>query len=104
MTVPVGYGDGYFRALSNRAEVIIRGVRYPVVGRVCMDQLMVNIEWETAYNGDEVILLGEAEDGVAITVEELAGWAGTVPWEILTNVNTRVPRVYRTTDDGRNDR
>ena len=104
VTVPVGYGDGYFRALSNRAEVIIRGVRYPVVGRVCMDQLMVNIEWETAYNGDEVILLGEAEDGVAITVEELAGWAGTVPWEILTNVNTRVPRVYRTTDDGRNDR
>ena len=99
VTVPVGYGDGYFRALSNRAEVIIRGRRYPVVGRVCMDQLMVNIEWETAYNGDEVILLGEAESGAAITVEELAEWAGTVPWEILTNVNTRVPRVYRTTAD-----
>lgn len=99
VTVPVGYGDGYFRALSNRAEVIIRDRRYPVVGRVCMDQLMVNIEWETAYNGDEVILLGEAESGAAITVEELADWAGTVPWEILTNVNTRVPRVYRTTAD-----
>uniref|UniRef100_UPI0035ADCEAD alanine racemase C-terminal domain-containing protein n=1 Tax=Promineifilum sp. TaxID=2664178 RepID=UPI0035ADCEAD len=83
-----------FRALSNRAEVIIRGRRYPVVGRVCMDQLMVNIEWETAYNGDEVILLGESDSGAAITVEELADWAGTVPWEILTNVNTRVPRVY----------
>jgi alanine racemase len=95
VTVPVGYGDGYFRALSNQAEVIIRGRRYPVVGRVCMDQLMVNIEWETAYNGDEVILLGETDSGAAITVEELADWAGTVPWEILTNVNTRVPRIYR---------
>ena len=95
VTVPVGYGDGYFRALSNRAEVIIRGRRYPVVGRVCMDQLMVNIEWDTAYNGDEVILLGEDAGGAAVRVEELAEWAGTVPWEILTNVNTRVPRVYR---------
>ena len=95
VTVPVGYGDGYFRAMSGRAEVIIRGRRYPVVGRVCMDQLMVNIEWETAYNGDEVILIGEHEDSAAISVEELADWAGTIPWEILTNVNTRVPRVYR---------
>lgn len=95
VTVPVGYGDGYFRSMSGRAEVIIRGRRYPVVGRVCMDQVMVNIEWETAYNGDEVILIGQAESGAAITVEELADWAGTIPWEILTNVNTRVPRVYR---------
>jgi alanine racemase len=94
VTVPVGYGDGYFRAMSGRAEVIIRGRRYPVAGRVCMDQLMVNIEWETAYNGDEVILIGESENGAAIAVEELADWAGTVPWEILTNINTRVPRVY----------
>ncbi len=95
VTVPVGYGDGYFRALSNRAEVIIRGRRYPVVGRVCMDQFMVNIEWDSAYNGDEVILLGEDAGGAAVRVEELAEWAGTVPWEILTNINTRVPRVYR---------
>ena len=58
VTVPVGYGDGYFRALSNVAEVIIRGKRYPVVGRVSMDQIMVNIEWDTAYNGDPVVLLG----------------------------------------------
>ncbi len=95
VTVPVGYGDGYFRAMSGRAEVIIRGKRYPVAGRVCMDQIMVNIEWETAYNGDEVILIGEDAGGAAITVEELADWAGTIPWEILTNVNTRVPRIYR---------
>ncbi|MFO7663495.1 MAG: alanine racemase [Chloroflexota bacterium] len=95
VTVPVGYGDGYFRSLSNRAQVIIRGKRYPIVGNICMDQLMVNIAWESAYNGDEVILIGEGEEGVRITVEELAGWAGTVPWEILTNVNTRVPRIYK---------
>jgi alanine racemase len=94
VTVPVGYGDGYFRMMSNRAEVIIRGTRYPVVGRICMDQCLVNIEWESAYNGDEVILIGRDESGVTITAEELAEWAGTVPYEILTNVNTRVPRVY----------
>lgn len=94
VTVPVGYGDGYFRSMSGRAEVIIRGKRYPVIGRVCMDQIMINIEWETAYNGDEVILIGESDDGAAISVEELADWAGTIPWEILTNINTRVPRIY----------
>jgi alanine racemase len=93
VTVPVGYGDGYFRSLSNRAEVIIRGRRYPVVGRVCMDQLMVNIEWDTAYNGEEVILIGEA-DGAAVTCADLAEWAGTIPYEVLTNINTRVPRLY----------
>jgi alanine racemase len=94
VTVPVGYGDGYFRALSNVAAVIIRGKRYPVVGRVCMDQIMVNLEWDSAYNGDEVVLVG-ADGDVAITCEDLAEWAGTIPYEVLTNINTRVPRVYR---------
>jgi alanine racemase len=59
-----------------------------------MDQMMVNIEWETAYNNDEVILLGESDNGLAITCEELAAWAGTIPYEILTNINTRVSRIY----------
>jgi alanine racemase len=94
VTVPTGYGDGYFRAMSNRAEVIIRGKRYPVVGRICMDQMMVDIGWETAYNGDEVLLVGSADNGTTLTVEMLADWAGTIPYEILTNINTRVPRVY----------
>ena len=102
VTIPVGYGDGYFRSLSNRSEVIIRGKRYPVVGRVCMDQMMVNIEWETAYNGDEVVLIGESKDAfgeaVAINCNDLAQWAGTIPYEILTNINTRVPRIYLTGD------
>jgi len=96
VTVPVGYGDGYFRSMSNRAQVVIHGKRYPQVGRVCMDQIMVNIEQDSAFNGDEVILIGEAENGARVTVEELAGWADTIPYEILTNINTRVPRVFVT--------
>ncbi len=94
VTVPVGYGDGYFRSMSNQAQVIIRGKKYPQVGRICMDQVMVNIEADSAYNGDEVILVGESESGEKITVEDLAEWAGTIPYEVLTNINTRVPRVY----------
>ncbi|MDH5507194.1 MAG: alanine racemase [Anaerolineae bacterium] len=93
VTVPVGYGDGYFRSMSGKAQVVIGGNRYPVVGRVCMDQFMVNIEWDSAYNEDEVLLVGtQGEEN--IRVEDLAEWAGTIPYEILTNINTRVPRVY----------
>ncbi|MBN2386791.1 MAG: alanine racemase [Anaerolineales bacterium] len=98
VTVPVGYGDGYFRSMSNRAQVIIQGRKYSQVGRICMDQTMVNIEWDSAYNGDEVTLLGEV-GGETITVEDLAEWAGTIGYEILTNINTRVPRVYQTEDE-----
>ncbi|MBU0513062.1 MAG: alanine racemase [Chloroflexi bacterium] len=93
VTVPVGYGDGYFRAMSGQAQVIIRGKKYPVVGRIAMDQIVVNIEWDSAYNDDEVVLIGEVA-GECICVEDLAEWAGTIPYEILTNINTRVPRVY----------
>jgi alanine racemase len=93
VTVPVGYGDGYFRSMSGKAEVIIRGARYPVVGMISMDQILVNIEWDSAYNNDVVVLIGESGD-VSITCEELAEWAGTIPYEILTNINTRVPRLY----------
>jgi alanine racemase len=97
VTVPVGYGDGYFRSMSNQAQVLIRGKQYPQVGRICMDQMMVNIEADSAFNGDEVTLMGES-GSVAITAEQLADWAGTIPYEILTNINTRVPRVYITED------
>lgn len=95
ITAPVGYGDGYFRRLSDKAKVIIRGRRYPIVGRICMDQFMVDIGWETAYNGDEIILLGrDSQSGEGISCENLAEWADTIPYEILTNINTRVPRIY----------
>jgi len=93
VTLPVGYGDGYFRGMSGRAKVIIRGKKYQQVGTICMDQMMVNIEQGSAWNGDEAILLGESGDE-RITAEDLAEWAGTIPYEILTNINTRVPRVY----------
>jgi alanine racemase len=98
VTVPVGYGDGYFRSMSNQAQVLIHGKRYPQVGQICMDQIMVNIEWDSAYNGDEVILVGRS-GGESITVEDLATWSGTIPYEILTNINTRVPRVYLHTSE-----
>ncbi len=89
VTVPVGYGDGYFRALSNRGQVLIRGQWHPIVGRVCMDQFMVNLEWGTAYNGDAVTLIGDG-----ISAQDVADWAGTIPYEVLTNINARVPRVH----------
>lgn len=94
VTVPVGYGDGYFRSLSNKSEVIIRGKKYPVIGNVSMDQIVVNIEDNSAFNGDEVILLGESEQE-KISAADLAQLAGTIPYEILTNINTRVPRIYK---------
>lgn len=94
VTVPIGYGDGYPRALSSRAQVVIRGRRYPIVGRVCMDQFMVDIGQDSAWNEDEVVLIGRQGDE-AISAEELAGLAGTIPYEILTGLNDRIPREYR---------
>lgn len=94
VTIPVGYGDGYLRSMFKQAQVIIRGKRYPVIGTISMDQIIVNLEQESAYNGDEVILLG-SEGKNSITCEEMADWAGTIPYEILTNINTRVPRIYK---------
>ncbi|HEY4212363.1 MAG TPA: alanine racemase [Steroidobacteraceae bacterium] len=100
VTLPVGYGDGYMRAMSGRAKVIVRGQQMPVVGQICMDQIMVDIGAGTAYNGDEVVLLGagtqaqESDQQPAIRIEDLAAWANTIPHEILTSINTRVPRAY----------
>jgi alanine racemase len=79
--------------MSHKAEVLIKGNRYPVAGTFSMDQIVVNIENDSVYNADEVLLIGE-DGNNKITVEDLAKWAGTIPYEILTNINTRVPRVY----------
>lgn len=94
ITLPVGYGDGYPRAASNRASVLVGGEPKKVAGRVCMDQTMVDIEWGSAYNGDEVILVG-SQGGSSISVEQLAEWSDTIPYEILTRITARVPRVQR---------
>jgi alanine racemase len=92
-TVPIGYGDGYPRALSNKGEVIIRGRRLPVVGRVCMDQLMVDLGPDSQVRvGDNVVLLGR--DGTeSINAWALADALDTIPYEIFTGIATRVPRI-----------
>ena len=95
VTIPIGYGDGYLRALSNKASVIIRGKKSPIVGVVCMDQLMVNLGPNgEGFNGDEVVLIGES-GGERISVEELAALIDTTPHEILVSLNQRIPRVYQ---------
>jgi len=91
--VPVGYADGYLRCLSNRSQVVIRGIRAPVVGRVTMDWIMVDVTHLSEVRlGDEVILLG-GEGG--ISPEELASWADTIPYEIFCNAGRRSKRVYK---------
>ena len=94
VTVPIGYGDGYPRALSSRGEVLIHGHAWPVVGRVCMDQFMVDLGASgTAYNEDKVVLIGRQGDAT-VAVEVVAQAAGTIPYEILTGLNQRIPRIY----------
>jgi alanine racemase len=94
VTVPIGYGDGYSRLLTNKGEVLIRGKRYPVVGAVCMDQLMVNVGDDKVEIGDEVVLIGQmAEHEIKAT--ELADKIGTIPYEITCMINARVPRFYK---------
>jgi alanine racemase len=94
LTIPCGYADGYFRTMTNKAQVIVSGKKYHQVGRICMDQFMVNINEDEAQVGDEVILLGEAKTGERIVVEDLADWADTNEYEIMTNISARVPRVF----------
>lgn len=93
-TVPVGYADGYLRAFSNRADVLIRGKRARVVGNVCMDQIMVDVtNIPDAAEGDQVTLAGR-DGGEEITFSELASLAGTIHYELLCLVGKRVPRLY----------
>ena len=93
-TIPVGYADGYPRALSNRASVLIRGRRAPIIGRVCMDQFMVDVTDIPAVSvGDVVTLVGR--DGTEeISVEEISEMAGSFNYEFVCDVSRRVPRVY----------
>ncbi len=93
--IPVGYGDGYSRFFSNRGEVLIRGRRAPVVGRVCMDWTMVDVTDIPGVGvGGEVVLMGRQLDQ-EITPEEMGERIGTIPYEILCSVGKRVPRIYK---------
>ncbi len=92
-TIPVGYGDGYPRSLSNKGSVLIRGRRAPIVGRVCMDQFMVDVTEIEAEEFDRVTLLGQ--DGKdAVTADELGRLSGRFPYELVCDISKRVPRVY----------
>ena len=92
--LPVGYADGISRAFSNNADVLVRGRRAAVVGRVCMDLIMVDVTGITGVKeGDEAVLLGK-QGREEITARELAGRAATVPYEVLTSMGTRSRRVY----------
>lgn len=92
-TVPVGYADGYSRALSNKSEVLINGKRYPVVGRVCMDLTLVNVFDDKVKIGDEVVLIGK-QGNEEIGAHELAKLQNTVNYEVVCSIGKRVPRVY----------
>ena len=93
-TLPVGYADGYPRCLSNRSSVLIGGKRCPVVGHICMDQLMVRVpDGVSVAPGDEAVLLGR-QGAEEITADELARLAGTISYEIVSDVAARVPRQY----------
>jgi alanine racemase len=95
-TLSVGYADGYPRALSNRGEVLVRGRRVPIAGRVCMDQTMIDVtDVDGAAVGDEVVLWGGA-----LPVAEVAARAETIPYELLARVGARVPRTAVTHEEG----
>lgn len=93
-TIPVGYGDGYPRALSNKGFVLIHGKRAKILGRVCMDQMMVDVsDIDNVRDGDEVTLIGQ--DGAeCITMEELGGLSGRFNYELACDLGKRIPRVY----------
>jgi alanine racemase len=92
-TLPIGYGDGFMRGLSGKAEVLYKGKRFPVVGKICMDQMMIESPEMCLPNDAEMTLIGRSGEEV-ITVENLAEQAQTIPYEILTNLNSRLPRYY----------
>ena len=90
-TVPIGYADGMKRIFSNKAEVLVRGKRVPIIGSVCMDSFMIDVtDLDDAQVGDEVFIW----DNENITVEELAKMADTINYEIISCISNRVPRVF----------
>ena len=93
-TIPIGYADGYSRVMSNRSNVIINGQLAPVVGTICMDQMMVDVTHiKNVHINDEVILLG-SDGGIKITADDLAKLQNTISYEVFCSIGKRVPRVY----------
>lgn len=93
-TIPIGYADGFTRLLTSKSEVAIKGQRAPVVGKICMDQSMIDVtDVENVHIGDEVILFGDGSFG-SPHIDEVAKTLGTISYEVLCMVGRRVPRVY----------
>ncbi len=93
-TVPVGYADGYPRSLSGKGYVLVKGQRAPILGRVCMDQFMIDVTHiRGVKEGEEVVLLGKSRDE-QITMEELGEWSGRFNYEWACLITKRVPRIY----------
>ena len=93
-TIPLGYDDGYMRALSNRGHAIIRGVYATVIGRISMDLTIIDVtNVPDVQVDDEVILMGQ-DAGLSITAEDLARTAGTLSYEVTCRISERVPRIY----------
>ncbi len=94
-TVPIGYADGLSRTLSNRGFALVRGHRVPIIGRVCMDQTMLDVtDVESVQAGEEVILFGGTGEAASISIDEVADWIGTINYEVVCQLGVRVPRVY----------
>lgn len=93
-TAPCGYADGIPRALSGKGEALVGGRRHRIAGTITMDHLMIDVGDARVVEGDEVVLLGRQGDG-AITAWEIAGWLGTIPYEVVCGISQRVPRIYK---------
>jgi alanine racemase len=94
-TIAIGYGDGYHYRLSNRGKVLIRGKKSPLVGSVCMDLIMADVTELPGVKPEEEVVLFGRQGEVTISVEKVAQWADTIPYEILCGISGRVPRIYK---------
>lgn len=92
-SIPIGYADGFTRMFSGKAKALVQGVIRPVVGRICMDQCMIDVTGLSCKQGDVITLFGE-ENGAQITIDEVAAYIGTINYEIVCMIDKRVPRVY----------
>lgn len=95
-TVPIGYADGYLRKIAKHGEMIVHGVKVPIIGRICMDQCMIDVtDVHNIKRGDEVIIFGRE----GVTIDDVAQWCETINYEISCTISKRIPRIY--TKDGK---
>ena len=92
--LPIGYADGYSRRLSYRGSVLIQGRRAPIVGLVCMDMIMVDVTDLASVQVGEIVTLIGQQGRESIWADEVADWIGTIPYEVLCGIGSRVPRLY----------